>query len=722
MPDPDAIAGPGCPDAAELDRFVNGVLKPDDDARVDRHVNDCPACQRWMDGQHPPLSSAVNAVLSIPAFGDELPPRLDGYRVFGLPDVGGMGVVWRAHEIELDRDVALKVIRADYDGAPDAEARFLREVRVCAQLNHPNIVKVFRHGHLADGRPYYTMNLVDGPRLADLLKVRASTADRRDEWLRVFVQVCEAVAYAHGRGVIHRDLKTANVMIGAHRDVQVIDWGLAKVLTADDDLPAVAPAASRGGETWRDDAALTGCDKVIGTTAYMPPEQASGDVAATDRRSDVFALGAILCEILSGAPPYTAADADARRKQARLADLEGARARLQRCGADPALIQLARRCLAADKADRPPDGAAVATAVANYLNDKDSRRRRRPLWAGLAAAAAATAALVSVLLWPDPDAGVLRVAACQYLGSAALQVAAELDARDGLKLSVHVEPTFEKAVSKVLSGDVHAATCSLDGLVLASKNFRPGGTSLAVVLMLDESTGECGVVASRGVNDLSDLRGKTVAVVENELPEYLLKALCHQADPKSTDLKATFNDVSYLKTAKEAFEAYRDGHVDAVVTYEPFLTPAAAVRDSKKVKTTSDLEVKMADVLVVNSNYLRQRPKNVERLIARWFSAVQRLTDGDPRALAIACAFLGENGAPLPATDYDLQAKGLTFAGPAANASFFRGGPASELHRRMGYVEQVMKAFDPKLKGASIHYDDGSAGFLRMYDRGDFNK
>src|SRR5207248_10737095 len=149
------------------------------------------------------------------------------------------------------------------------------------------------------------MKLIKGGTLADLLAERPTPAHDLPRFLAIFAQVCQAVAYAHSRGVIHRDLKPANVMVGAFGEVQVMDWGLAKVLegTAAGGAPAPPPAA---GETENPPgpgtASQTGV--ALGTYAYMPPEQARGEVGRVDRRSDVFGLGAILCEILTGQPPY----------------------------------------------------------------------------------------------------------------------------------------------------------------------------------------------------------------------------------------------------------------------------------------------------------------------------------------------------------------------------------------------------------------------------------
>jgi serine/threonine-protein kinase len=295
---------------------------------------------------------------------------------------GGMGAVYRARDRALQRDLAVKVLLPHYADRPDVARRFLEEAQVAAQLQHPAIVPVHEMGTLADGRPFFTMKLVKGRTLAELLAARAGPQDDLPRFLGVFEQVCQAVAYAHSKGVIHRDLKPHNVMVGAFGEVQVMDWGLAKVLGAGDtQAPDGAPApvavvsvvetlrtAERGYDTQAGSA--------LGTFGYMPPEQAKGQVARLDRRCDVFGLGAVLCEILTGSPPYAGDNPEELRSRAVLGDVGPALERLAWCGADDDLVALARSCLAADPAARPADAAAVADALRTYLDGVRERLRR----------------------------------------------------------------------------------------------------------------------------------------------------------------------------------------------------------------------------------------------------------------------------------------------------------------------------------------------------------
>src|SRR5262249_29440140 len=205
--------------------------------------------------------------------------------------------------------------------------------------------------------------------------------------LGIFSQVCQTLAYAHAHGVIHRDLKPANIMVGAFGEVQVMDWGLAKVLPQEG--AANAGAAQTCAETTvirtarMDDGpgsfdSHTLAGSVLGTPAYMAPEQARGDVDLVDERADVFGLGAILGEILTGRPPFTGKEAEAQRK-AQTARLDEAYARLDQCGAEAELITLAKHCLAAEPWDRPRDGGQVAMAMMTYEHSVAERLRKAEL-------------------------------------------------------------------------------------------------------------------------------------------------------------------------------------------------------------------------------------------------------------------------------------------------------------------------------------------------------
>ena len=144
---------------------------------------------------------------------------------------GGIGVILRAFDNNIRRSVAIKVLRSEWDGKPDVIRRFLQEAQIGGQLQHPGIAPVYEIGRLPDGRPFIAMKLVKGDTLEDLLASRRGADEDQAKFLNIFEQICQAVAYAHTRGVIHRDLKPSNVMVGQFGEVQVMDWGIAKLLT-----------------------------------------------------------------------------------------------------------------------------------------------------------------------------------------------------------------------------------------------------------------------------------------------------------------------------------------------------------------------------------------------------------------------------------------------------------------------------------------------------------
>jgi serine/threonine-protein kinase len=307
---------------------------------------------------------------------------------------GGMGVILRVHEPVLNRHLALKVLRDEYRERPEMVRRFVEEAQIAGQLQHPAVVPVHELGTLPDGRPFFAMKLIKGQTLARLLAERAGPAESLPRYLAVFEQVCQALAYVHARRVIHRDLKPANVMVGAFGEVQVMDWGLAKVLPAGaagpgeegrPDGPAVSVVETVGSATGE---RATQAGWVLGTLAYMPPEQARGEVERIDERADVFGLGAILCEVLTGQPPYAGSVAEVRA-QAQLGHLQPAHERLDGCGADGNLVRLAKTCLAPCPEERPRAGGAVAEAVSAYLRGLQERLRAAEVERAAAAARAA---------------------------------------------------------------------------------------------------------------------------------------------------------------------------------------------------------------------------------------------------------------------------------------------------------------------------------------------
>jgi serine/threonine protein kinase len=280
---------------------------------------------------------------------------------------GGVGVIYLAYEPALKRTVAVKVLQSRFRGDPTITQRFLEEAQITGQLQHPGIPPIYRVGWLEDGRPYLAMKLIKGETLAERLQRGAEV-----NILAIFEAVAQAVGYAHAHGVIHRDLKPQNIMIGPYGEVQVMDWGLAKVV----DAPAAVQTVVHDP---REVAGATDTlqGSVLGTPAYMAPEQAAG--GHVDQRADVFGLGAVLCTMLTGRPPFDGALPRLILLQAAQGRLDSAYARLDACGADPEVIRLCRRCLAAEPAERPADGNTVAQEVAALRAAVEARARQAEL-------------------------------------------------------------------------------------------------------------------------------------------------------------------------------------------------------------------------------------------------------------------------------------------------------------------------------------------------------
>src|SRR5262245_33444875 len=298
---------------------------------------------------------------------------------------GGMGVVYRATDTVLGREVAVKVLQEKHGPDSDVALRFADEARITSQLQHPSIPPVHDVGARADGRPVLAMQLIKGQTLEELLKARTDAAADRGRFVAAFEQVCQALAFAHSHDVIHRDLKPQNVMVGAFGEVQVMDWGLAKVLGA---MPAPAGPTEAANEATQAATLIsptpdawphTQAGSLLGTPAFAPPEQALGEIDKVDARSDVFGLGAILAVILTGKPPYVGETAESLRVQALRGKLDDCFGRLAACGAEPELLALCQRCLAFEPADRPADAGEVAKAVAELRAGADERARRAEL-------------------------------------------------------------------------------------------------------------------------------------------------------------------------------------------------------------------------------------------------------------------------------------------------------------------------------------------------------
>lgn len=359
-------------------------------------------------------------VLDTP-LGSEPPRDIDGYPIEGPVGRGGMSSILRVHDEALHRRLAMKVVRPDLRDLGIFSERLVEEAQVTAQLDHPGVVAVHAVGDGGASGPYFTMKLVRGRTLGDVF---ANIRDHVDGWsiargLQVFLRICETLAYAHSKGVIHRDLKPANVMVGHFGEVYVMDWGLARVLGRPG--PQSTGRATSGVFTDRRQRQPPGPTEsesqgsVVGTPAYMSPEQARGQVAGLDERSDVYGIGALLYEMVAGSPPY----ADLGLETAtRIVDavVAGPPTPLAavRPGLPPALYSIVDKAMARRPLDRYPgaqelredlqnfvDGRVVAAHTAGPWAEVVSwvrRNRALAAWAGLAVLAVLVGLAVSTYL------------------------------------------------------------------------------------------------------------------------------------------------------------------------------------------------------------------------------------------------------------------------------------------------------------------------------------
>jgi formylglycine-generating enzyme required for sulfatase activity/serine/threonine protein kinase len=379
-----------------------------DRARQDR------AAERAVDATYDRRAADAGATetqpsrLAAPA-GDEAPPDLFAdaiarlssrrgsfarYQVRGEVARGGMGLILRVRDEDLHRDLAMKVILPRSDDSPSgsrtpvewrALGRFLEEAQVTGQLDHPGIVPVHEIGLDSQGRVYFTMRLVAG---RDLEKILELAREGKEGWTNtravgVILKVCEALAYAHDKGVIHRDLKPANVMVGRFGEVYVMDWGLARVLARPESrdvrlranhAPSTAMYSSlqSARELGVDSSLVTMDGDVVGTPAYMSPEQARGEIQTTGPATDIYAVGAILYHLLAGRAPYLVQDGpnDAIAVWRRVVERAPASLRERAVDAHPELIAITEKAMAREPGDRYATMLDMAEDLQAYLEGR----------------------------------------------------------------------------------------------------------------------------------------------------------------------------------------------------------------------------------------------------------------------------------------------------------------------------------------------------------------
>lgn len=306
----------------------------------------------------------------------------------GLHSTGGIGQVWRAFDEVLGREIALKELKADTAGSRRNRERFFREAQLTGQLEHPGIVPVYDFvSRDDDGRCFYTMRFVRGRTLTEAIqqyhqqREADSEVDAAGELLRllnVFVSICQTIAFAHSRNVIHRDLKGDNVILGDFGEVIVLDWGLAKRLDEpSDEAEEVDPgdpgATLAFAQETTQSPSVTMQGEKLGTPAYMAPEQATGQIDLLDRRTDVYGLAAILYEILTGQPPFLGKSIVEILQRVIHSPPQPL---TERCPAVP--IELERVCLqglAKNRDDRQQTATEMANQIQQWIAERAQRKR-----------------------------------------------------------------------------------------------------------------------------------------------------------------------------------------------------------------------------------------------------------------------------------------------------------------------------------------------------------
>ena len=376
------------------------AVAPENEHRATPHLEETISSNA---DQASPLSSAIRAGLL-------------RFRILRPHAKGGLGEVFLAQDQELNREVALKEIQAQYAGHLDSRSRFMLEAEVTGGLEHPGIVPVYALGHYPDGRPYYAMRFIRGDSFKETIRqfhstdwtkraAGARTLELR-QLLRRFIDVCNAIEYAHSRGVLHRDLKPANIMLGKYGETLVVDWGLAKTLGRPEpaggfeerQLQPVSGSAMAG----------TQMGAAVGTPSYMSPEQAKGDLEHLGPASDVYSLGATLYELLTGHVPIEDRNIAAVLEKVKRGAFPPPR-QVERQVAKT-LEAICLKAMAREPGERYQSAHALADDVDHWLADEATSAYREPwserlvrwarrhkTWTQAAAASIAIVAIIAIV-------------------------------------------------------------------------------------------------------------------------------------------------------------------------------------------------------------------------------------------------------------------------------------------------------------------------------------
>jgi len=385
------------------------------------------------------------------------------FRVLRLHARGGLGEVFAAFDEELHREVALKLIQDHHADDPDSRARFVQEAEITGSLEHPGIVPVYGLGQYDNGRPFYAMRMVKGDSLRTAIKQfhEADQDPKRDPGERTvslrrllgrFLDVCDAVRYAHSRGVLHRDLKPNNILLGKYGETLIIDWGLAKVVGRPDSKSAEAEPTLRppSGSTIES----TRAGSAIGTPGFMSPEQARGDIDKLGPASDVFSLGATLYHLLTGRPAFDGDDFAERLQKNQRCEFSPPRA--VKPSVPRPLEAICLKAMAPQPGNRYPSPRSLAEDIEHWLADEpvsalpETWSQKTARWARRHRAATQAAASVLVVISAVSIISALLINLARHNESRALvaETYAKVEAQEQRKRAEDGEQLAIDAVRK----------------------------------------------------------------------------------------------------------------------------------------------------------------------------------------------------------------------------------------------------------------------------------